>query len=108
MSNATVTRSEIVKALQSAGIKSGDTLMVHSSLKSFGEVDGGPETVIDALLEAVGPQGHVVMPTLTATFSREAETGLAFNPRKTPSRVGIITDRFWRRPGAVRSAHPTH
>jgi aminoglycoside 3-N-acetyltransferase len=111
MAVATVTRTEIVEGLQIAGVELGDTLMVHSSMKSFGHVDGGPEAVIDALLDAVGAGGHVVMPTLTATYKRKGtapDAGLAFNPKTTPSRVGLITDRFWRRPNAVRSEHPTH
>jgi aminoglycoside N3'-acetyltransferase len=110
MSVVTVDRTEILNGLQSAGIAPGDTLMVHSSMKSFGRVEGGPDAVVEALLEAVGPEGHVVMPTLTATYTgrRAADSGLAFDPRTTPSRVGLITDRFWRRPDAVRSEHPTH
>lgn len=110
MSESVVTRQEITSALRSAGVASGDTLMVHSSLKSFGRVEGGPEAVIEAVLEAAGPQGHVVMPTLTSTYAPEIKgvTGLVFNPRTTPSRVGAVTDAFWRRPQAVRSAHPTH
>ena len=105
-----VTRKEITAALGSAGVASGDTLMVHTSFKSFGSVEGGPEAVIDAVLDAVGLQGHVVMPTLTSTYVPEVRSvsGLVFNPRTTPSRVGVITDLFWRRPQAVRSAHPTH
>lgn len=113
MSVATVSRTEIVDGLRNAGIELGDTLMVHSSMKSFGRVDGGPEEVIDALIDAVGADGHVVMPSLTATYKggkkkKGPDFGLAFNPKTTPSRVGLITDRFWRRPNAVRSEHPTH
>ena len=106
----TVTKADILDGLRETGIALGDTIMVHSSLSSFGKVDGGPEAVIDALLEAVGPAGHVVMPSLTATYTTEIKgcSGLAFNPKTTPSRVGKITDLFWRRPNAARSAHPTH
>lgn len=106
----TVSQNDILNGLRETGIVLGDTVMVHSSLSSFGKVDGGPEAVIDALLEAVGPVGHVVMPSLTATYTAEIVgcTGLAFNPKVTPSRVGKITDLFWRRPNAVRSTHPTH
>src|SRR5437764_575975 len=102
--------AEIKAALRQAGVQRGDTLMCHSSMKSFGHVDGGPDAVIDALLDMVGPDGHVLMPTLTSTY---AGTGgelsvYAFNPKTTPSRVGKLTDTFWRRSNAVRSQHATH
>lgn len=110
MSEIPVTVKTIVDALRKAGVEPGDTLMVHSSLKSFGTVENGPDTVIDAVLEAAGPKGHVVMPTLTASYAEKTggPVGIPYHPGKTPSRVGLITDRFWRRPNAVRSAHPTH
>ena len=39
------------------GVEEGDTLLVHSSYKSLGEVDGGPQTVIRALEAALGTTG---------------------------------------------------
>jgi aminoglycoside 3-N-acetyltransferase len=51
------------------------------------------------------------VPTLTATFAASPWVDLnkyAFDPKETPSRVGKITDTFWRRPEACRSEHPTH
>jgi len=110
MPESTVKKSDLVASLRALGVVPGQTLMAHSSLSAFGSFDGGAEGVIDALLEAVGPQGHVVMPSLTATFKGGGKDimGFAFNPKVTPSRVGKITDLFWRRPNAARSAHPTH
>ncbi|MCZ7646311.1 MAG: AAC(3) family N-acetyltransferase [Planctomycetota bacterium] len=106
---AVSTPSMLLQALRACGVAHGDTLMVHSSLKSFGTFDGGPKAVIDALLEAVGPAGHVVMPALTATYVSLPKTdGLAFHPARTPSRVGAITELFRKRKDAVRSGHPTH
>lgn len=106
----TVTRSGILQSLRAADIANGDTIMCHSSLSSFGQVDGGADALIDALIEAVGSKGHVVMPTLTATFAGNHgdASGKVFNPVSTPSRVGKVTDVFWRRPNAIRSHHPTH
>lgn len=104
-----VTKADLVQALKASGIVPGDTLMVHSSLKSFGSFDGGPEALIDGLLEAAGPDGHVAMPTLTATYvNLPGASGLAFHKARTPSRVGAVTDVFWRRPEAVRSGGLTH
>ena len=54
-----VSKEEIVKGLIAFGLKNRDIVLVHSSLSSFGYVDGGPNAVIDALLEAVGKEGFI-------------------------------------------------
>jgi aminoglycoside N3'-acetyltransferase len=46
----------------SDAIKPGDGLFVHSSYSTIGKVLGGPDMVIDALLEAVGAEGHIMFP----------------------------------------------
>jgi aminoglycoside 3-N-acetyltransferase len=97
-----VTRSDIVKGLQSLAIERGWLLQVHSSLSSLGFVEGGAETVVDALLEAVGPEGTVMVPT----FNHGAAE--IYDPRETPSVNGAITEALRRRPEACRSLHPTH
>ena len=74
-------------------------MLVHSSMAALGKVDGGPETVIDALIEAVGKDGLVVVPTF------ECEP---FDRRTSATPLGAIPDRLWRRPNAFRSLHPTH
>ena len=60
-----VTKEEVKKGLNRVGLKEEDVVLVHSSLSSFGYVEGGPDTIIDALLETVGKKGTVVMPTFT-------------------------------------------
>jgi len=104
----TVTRQDIAGVLREVGVEPGDVVMVHSSLKSFGHVEGGAEAVVDALLDAVGGEGTVIVPTLSATYVRGTASGLAWNPRTTPSRVGLVTETLRRRPEARRSGHPTH
>lgn len=60
-----VTKEDICRALSELKIEAGDTVLVHSSLKSMGYVEGGAETVIEALLMSVGDSGTIVMPTFT-------------------------------------------
>jgi aminoglycoside 3-N-acetyltransferase len=108
----TATRKSIAADLARLGIEVGDVVWFHSSLKSLGWVEGGAEAVVDAFLDAVGPEGLVAVPTLTATFAlgcmyRDLVV-YAFDPKETPSRVGAITEALRRRPNAFRSAHPTH
>ncbi|NCQ29508.1 MAG: AAC(3) family N-acetyltransferase, partial [Armatimonadetes bacterium] len=60
-----LTKRQLVEDLRKLGVKQGDSLMVHSALSALGLVRGGADTVIDALLEAVGSEGNVAMPLMT-------------------------------------------
>jgi aminoglycoside 3-N-acetyltransferase len=95
-----LTYAEILSGLRELGLSSGDRVMVHSSMTALGKVEGGADTVIDALLEAVGPKGLVVVPT----FACKAP----FDPKERNTPLGLIANTFWKRPNAVRSYHPTH
>ncbi len=96
------TARQITADLRSLGIAEGMNLVVHSSLSSLGHVEDGADAVIDALLEALGGRGTLVMPTFT--FPPEP----VFDPRSTRSTTGLIAETFCARAGVVRSLHPTH
>jgi aminoglycoside 3-N-acetyltransferase len=100
------TEGRLRRDLEALGVNSGRVLLVHSSLSSLGVVSGGAETVIDALLAVVGPDGTLVMPS--HTWDRPGRGDFAFDIDKTPSCVGAISEKFRTRPGTVRSLHPTH
>ena len=68
-----VTRTSLVRDLRALGVAYGDKLLVHSSLASLGFVVGGGRTVIDALLDAVGEDGTIMMPTYSGENSDPAE-----------------------------------
>lgn len=102
----TVERRDIVSGLAGLGVRAGDVLLVHSSLSRFGYVEGGADAVIDALLEAVGPSGTVVVPT--HTWGTVNAKNPIFDVRRSPSIVGRITETFRARPEALRGLHPTH
>lgn len=97
----TVTQDDILYSLKLMGIQEGDILLVHSALTSIGHVEGGADSVINALCEAVGPDGTIVMSTLTGWFA-------PFDAATSPSAVGVISEVFRRRPGVLRSLHPVH
>ncbi len=97
-----VTRERLVRDLRALGLKPGMDVIVHSSLSRIGWVKGGAETVVDALLDVLGPEGTLMMPSFNH------RTAGVFNPLTTPTINGAVPDAFWRRPEAVRSLHPTH
>ena len=82
--------------------------MVHSSLKSFGRVEGGARTVIAALMEVITPEGTLLFPSFNHGRAFEEGQPGYFDPRETPTTNGAIPDLFWRMPGVLRSLAPTH
>jgi len=87
--------------LRRLGVRKGDRLAVHSSYRKIRPVVGGPQTVVDALLQVVGRRGTILMPT----FHKPVQV---FRPWETPSECGILTEVFRLMPHVHRSLHPTH
>ena len=99
------TKEQLLQQLREMGIRPADNLLVHSSMKSLGAVQGGADTVLDALQEAV-PEGLLILPT--HTWKQMSADYNYFNPETEPVCVGILPELFRKRPGVVRSLHPTH
>lgn len=99
----TVTKNRVKKDLQSMGLKEGDWVLLHSSLSSLGYVKQGANTVIDAMMEVIGRGGLFMVPTFTFTNFTPF-----FDPQKTPSQMGLITETLRQRKESVRSLHPRH
>jgi len=108
MSETSVTAEAISSDLTRLGLKPGDAVLVHSSLKSIGFVEGGPSAVIKALIEAVGPKGTVLFPTLTGNRLLSPKNPPVFDVTETACWTGAIPEAARRYKGAVRSLHPTH
>ncbi|MBC7234935.1 MAG: AAC(3) family N-acetyltransferase [Chloroflexi bacterium] len=99
-------RRRICAELLRVGLRRGGIVLVHSSLSSLGHVPGGPETVILGLLEALGPDGTLLMPALSYELVGPEQP--VFDVLRTPSNVGAIPEHFRTRSGTLRSIHPTH
>lgn len=97
-----LTLNDLVDGFRSLGVEAGDTLLVHSSYKSFGPVDGGPQTVVSALEAVLGPEGTLIMPTFNFDFNK----GQAWDVRSTPSKMGVLTELVRVDPRAKRVFHP--
>lgn len=98
----------LTTGLRNLGLADGDVVLVHSSMKGLGHIDGGAEAVIDALLQAVGPDGTVLFPTLTGSMSDTPEHPPKIDLATTPCWTGLIPETARQREDAVRSIHPTH
>jgi len=105
-----ITLQDLVDDLSRVGLQRGGVVIVHSSLSKIGHVEGGGDTVIDALLQVLGPDGTLVMPSFPFdTYVEDyLEVHREFDAKLTPSRMGKITELFRQRPGVLRSLHPTH
>jgi len=104
-----ITRARIAADLEKLGLQRGGLALVHSSLKSLGRVDGGPETVIDALLDVLGPEGLLVFPSFQKGGEHKLlREGVVFDVRSTPTGQGFLPETFRQRPCVIRSLSPTH
>ena len=99
---AQFSRERIVRDLKKLGVRPGMDLMVHSAMSKLGPVHGGADTVIDALLEILGPAGTLLAPSFNHFDAK------LFNALTTPTTNGAIPDALWRRKDAIRSVHPSH
>jgi len=101
-------KDEIARGLRALGVRADMGLMVHSSLRSFGHVEGGPMAVIEALMEVVTAGGTLLLPTFNHDVPFRPGGPGFFDPLATPTMNGAIPDLFWRMPGVHRSLDPTH
>ncbi len=99
------TKQELKNMIKEMGIEPTDTVLIHSSMRSIGEVLGGADTVLDAFMEYLA-EGLLIMPT--HTWANMSESHNAYDPMREPSCVGILTNLFMKREGVIRSLHPTH
>lgn len=105
-----LTKEALIKGIKKAGIKKGDTLFIHSSLKGLGYIEGGPQTIIDAFKSVIGNDGTLIFPVFTIDMSMEKtlKSNTVFCPKTSPSTVGSISNAFLKNEGVFRSLHPTH
>lgn len=107
-----IVQEDIENGLRALGLGRGDVVEVHSSLSSFGWVEGGAVTVVDALMVVVGEEGALVMsaypvskplPLTEAEKARGilAKVQLFDEDYDGPTGMGVIADEFRHSPGTV-------
>lgn len=102
------TKQDLLNDIVKLGIKPDDTLLIHSSMKSIGQVDGGADTVLDAFSEYLCEKGLLVFPTHTWDTVDVKHNHTVFDPMTEPACVGLLPNMFMKRKGVIRSLHPTH
>lgn len=106
-----INEKDIESDLKSFGIKTGDILLLHSSLKSIGYVKGGAKTVIKSILAVIGPEGTLCMPTYPrrgSMYGNCKDNNYIFDVKKTSTEMGAIPREFLTFKNLYRSIHPTH
>lgn len=111
-------RDDLLDDLRTLGVRRGDALFVHAGIETTGFMIGGARTAIEALVDAVGPSGLVVMPAFSSDALMPAMSGdtargaleravPGFDPeRSAADRAGLLAEAFRRWPGVHRSTHP--
>lgn len=98
-------KQELTEQLRAMGLHGDETILIHSSMKAIGQVEGGADTVLDAW-SGFFEEGILLLPT--HTWKNVNENNPVYDPEVTPSCVGLLTNMFMKRQGVVRSLHPTH
>ena len=108
----TLNESQFKKLLVNIGFKSGAVVMVHSSMDEIWRrvPTMTPFKLIRLLIELIGEDGTLLMPAFPfwgrqLTYVTSNKT---FDVKRSPSKVGLVTEIFRRMPGVKRSLHPTH
>jgi len=107
-----VTQKDIEDGLRQLGIGLGDAVEVHSSLSSFGWVEGGASAVVDALMNVISSSGALVMSAYPVTLllpltendkARGITARVRFLDKDSDERTGMgaIADEFRQRPTTV-------
>lgn len=103
-----VSAAMLTRQLMDGGVRSGDLIMVHSSLSNIGNVERGPETILESLRAAVGDSGTILMPCFVSAedYQNKLARGEVIDLRAQRSQTGTITEAFRTSPGVLCSSHP--
>lgn len=100
------TKKQLLQNIENMGINPKGTLLIHSSMKAIGPVEGGADTVLDVWIQYMKDDGLLIFPT--HTWRQIGKETLIFDSRSLSSCVGILPELFRHRTGVIRSLHPTH
>ena len=99
------TEEQLIEQIRAMGILPTDTVVIHTSMKAIGDVENGPEGVLDAFCDYL-KDGLLVVPT--HTWDCVTRKNPFYDVRTTVPDIGLIPRTAAFRAGGVRSLHPTH
>lgn len=102
------TKESLIKDIREMGVKEGDTLFVRISYKAVGKTEGGPKTLIDAILSVIGDSGTVVataFPRRIPAYKKEKYSNILYEKGMKPV-TGIIPVIMSQHSAACFSSHP--
>ncbi len=105
------TAEDLVDAVSRCGVEAGDVIFVHSNIGYSGRMEGVRSLddlcarTVDALLEVIGPNGTLVVPTFSYSFGSD-KPERRYDPAATPSDCGALSEYVRKLPEAVRSVEP--
>lgn len=95
-------REDILKQLEAFRTAQGKPVLVHTSLRAIGEIEGGADTLLSALIAYFTKEGGLLC-IPTHTWDRDV-----MDRSKAETCVGILSNVAAAHPDGVRSMHPTH
>jgi aminoglycoside 3-N-acetyltransferase len=102
--------AQLSQQWRGCGVERGDTLLVHSDIRRTLRTarKAGyrltPDEVLESFLDAIGPDGTLLLPTFNFGFT----SGTPFDIRQTPSQMGVLSEAGRQHPGSVRTGHPVY
>lgn len=96
-----IDNSKFIHFLESLDIKPRDVVFFQSSWNEFYNYTGKPTELIRLIIDYLGPEGTLAMPSNT----NMTQKGEVFNVVRTPTNAGLIAECFRRMPNVQRSIH---
>lgn len=103
------TPNDIVGAMVRMGMKPGDVVFIHASMKEFYNYQGTADDLINAVIEYLTPEGTLLMPALPFTSIRDVDLdNFIFDPATQKTAAGHLAESFRHFPGVIRSKNVQH
>ena len=111
--------NDILNKMISMGLKPGDVIFIHSSMKEFYNYTDSAEKLINVIVEYIGPEGTLVMPAYPRAYGALTNKCLTknyhgkddpvmFDVCSTPTGAGYLAEVFRKMPGVKRSINIQH